>query len=412
MSRSMTTEKTMQTSHTGLNVRNASKMMPDTTVPMAPPRSCEETTTPLTVPRFFLPKSSAYIKEQLDDLGIEYSTLLDGSCITAVLGQGESCIMLRADFDALPIEELSGEEFASENGCMHACGHDMHASMLLGAAKLLKQHEDALPGRVKLFFQPGEEAAHGAATCIEEGVLRNPQPDVAFALHVASQVPVGVFAWGEQALARNHSFDIEFPGVGGHGSMPYMCVDPITPAAYVHLGLQELLAREIKASEEVALTTGAFNAGAAANVIPQTALLKMNMRTFDDRLHDKLFKRVGEIAAGTGAAYRVGVEVKTTSDDPALICDAELSNMVSQTITGLVPSVRVLDGKLHVMGSEDFSYIAKELPSAYFMIGARMDDIEEIFGQHHPQVRFNERCLPLGAAIHAAVAFEWLAQQV
>lgn len=358
-----------------------------------------------------LPKTSAFLKARLEEMGIEYTTLVDGSCITATLGQGEPCIMLRADCDALPIKEMSGESFASENEAMHACGHDMHAAMLLGAAKMLKECESQLTGRVKLFFQPGEEAAHGAATCVEEGILENPAPDVAFALHVASQVPVGVFAWGSKALARAHNFKVTVTGVGGHGSMPYMCVDPITPAAYIHLGLQELLTREIKGSDEAVITIGSFQAGEASNVIPQTAVLKGNMRTFDDEVHDFLYKRIGEIAPAIAQTYRASAVVESISDDPMLVCDVDLSRLASDAIKCAVPGAQVLDDKLHVMGSEDFSYIARELPSTYFMVGAKMADTEDIYGQHHPQVRFNEDCLPIGAAAHTAVALAWLEKQ-
>ncbi len=360
-----------------------------------------------------LPSTSAFVKERLTEMGIEYTTLVDGSCVVATLGSGEGpCIMLRADFDALPIEEQSGEEFASKNGAMHACGHDMHAAMLLGAARMLKERESQLAGCVKLFFQPGEEAAHGAATCIDEGVLENPKPDVAFAAHVASQVPVGVMAWGVKALARAHNFKITVTGVGGHGSMPYMCVDPITPAASIHLGLQELLAREVKGTDEVALTIGSFRAGEASNVIPQTAELKGNMRTFDDDVHDKLYARICEMAPAIAQAYRATAEVESIEDDPMLVCDEDLSRLASDVAQAAIPGVRVLDGKLHVMGSEDFSYIAHELPSAYFMVGAKMEDGEEVFGQHHPKARFNEACLPMGAALHAGVAMAWLARQM
>ena len=359
-----------------------------------------------------LPQSSAYIKAQLDAMGIAYDdSLVEGSCITATLGTDGPCIMLRADYDALPVEEMSGEPFAADNGNMHACGHDMHASMLLGATRLLKEHEDELKGRVKLLFQPGEEAAGGAAACVREGVLENPQPDVAFALHVASQVPLGVLAWGEKALARAHNFKVTVGGHGGHGSMPEMCIDPITPAAYIHLGLQELISREIAGTEEAVLTTGSFQAGATSNVIPQTAELKANMRTFDDDLHDRLFKRIEEISTSIAAAYRATATVETIEDDPMLQCDKQLSELASAAVKAGMPQAQVLDGRLHLMGSEDFSYIARELPSTYFALGAKVTDTDEIFGQHHPKVRFSDDALPIGAATYAAVAMAWLESQ-
>lgn len=358
-----------------------------------------------------LPQSAAYIKEQLSSMGIAYDdSLVNGSCITAVLGSGEPCIMLRADYDALPIEEQSGEPFAAKNGCMHACGHDMHATMLLGAAKLLKQRENELHGSVKLLFQPGEEAAGGAAACVAEGVLENPAPNVAFAMHVFSQAPVGFMTWGEKALARVHNFQVTVEGHGGHGSMPEQCVDPITPAAYIHLGMQELISREIAGTDEAVLTTGAFQAGSASNIIPQSAVLKANMRTFDDGLHDRLYTRINDIAQGIATSYRATATVETIEDDPMLACDPELSELASSAIRAAIPSAAIADNKLHLMGSEDFSYIARELPSAYMVVGAQVTDTDETFGQHHPRVRFNDDALPAGAASYAAVALSWLEQ--
>ena len=318
-----------------------------------------------------LPQSAAYIKAQLEAMDIAYDdSLVEGSCITAVLGAGDPCFLLRADYDALPIPEQSGEPFAATNGCMHACGHDMHAAMLLGAAKLLKRHEHELKGSVKLLFQPGEEAAGGAAACVAEGALENPRPDAAFAMHVFSQAPLGSMAWGEQAMARVHNFQITVEGSGGHGSMPERCIDPITPAAYIHLGMQELISREIAGTDEAVLTTGALLAGSGSNIIPQTAVLKANMRTFSDAIHDRLYSRINDIAQGIATTYRATATVETIEDDPALVCDRALSELVSATIRATVPNALVADNKLHLMGSEDFSFIAREIPSTYIFASA------------------------------------------
>lgn len=358
-----------------------------------------------------LPKSSAFIRERLDDMGIAYETFLDGNCIVATLGKGEGpCILLRADFDALPVQEESGEPFSSTNGCMHACGHDMHAAMLLGAAKLLKERESELPGRVKLLFQPGEEGAHGAAACVEAGVLKNPKPDVAFAIHVASVIPVGTFAWGKQPMARAHYFQITIDGEGGHGSTPEVCIDPITPAAYIHLGMQELVSRESAGSDEVVITTGTFKSGDAPNVIPASAVLRASMRTFDDDLHDRLYKRIDEIASGIAKTYRCSSKLETLSDDPTVNADVKFGKLTEQAIKAAM-SDATIDDSLHLMGSEDFSFISREVPSAYYMVGARIDGADQVYGQHNPKARFNERVLPMGVAAHVAVALTWLNSQ-
>lgn len=358
-----------------------------------------------------LPKSSAFIQKQLDEMGISYTTYVDGSCVVAMVGNTSGpCILLRADFDALPVCEQSGEPFASTNGCMHACGHDMHAAMLLGAAKLLKEREDKLPGCVKLLFQPGEEGAHSAALCVEQGVLENPKPAVGFAIHVGSEVPLGTWMWGIHALSRAKYFQVVVEGEGGHGSTPEVCIDPITPAAYIHLGFQELVTREISGKDIVVLTTGTFQAGDAPNVIPASATLRCNLRTFDDDLHDKLWKRIHEISEGVANTYRTKATVSVLSDDPMLVCDEAMSKLASGAVRKAEPDTTMLDNSMQQMASEDFSYIARELPSAFFMLGAKVDD-EKVYGQHNPHVRFNEKALPMGAAAHVAVALTWLFDQ-
>lgn len=206
------------------------------------------------------PNTSAYIQSELTKLDIPFHTIINGSGVVGTIGEGEPCLMLRSDIDGLPMAEESGEEFASTNGNMHACGHDMHAATLLGAAHILKAHESELKGTVKLFFQPGEEGYNGSDEAIAEGVLENPHVDRAFAMHVVSTVPTGVIVYGERPMAAAYNWKIVVEGVAGHGSMPDSCVDPITAAAHIHIGLQEILAREISPMSELVITCGAFNA--------------------------------------------------------------------------------------------------------------------------------------------------------
>ena len=190
--------------------------------------------------------------------------------------------MLRGDMDALPVAEESGEPFASTNGCMHACGHDMHATALLGAARMLKAREAELVdanATVKLLFQPGEETFEGARAAIADGLLQNPRPQAAFAMHVNSQSPLGLVLYGSPALSGVYGFRITLQGKGGHGSSPEICIDPITTGVHVHLALQELIAREVPATKEVALTVGKFAGGQAANVIPDLSLIHISEPT-------------------------------------------------------------------------------------------------------------------------------------
>lgn len=229
------------------------------------------------------PNTSAYIQSELTKLGIPFHTIINGSGVVGTIGEGEPCLMLRSDIDGLPMAEESGEEFASINGNMHACGHDMHAATLLGAAHILKAHESELKGTVKLFFQPGEEGYNGSDEAIAEGVLENPHVDRAFAMHVVSTVPTGVIVYGERPMAAAYNWKIVVEGVAGHGSMPDSCVDPITAAAHIHIGLQEILAREISPMSELVITCGAFNAGDAGNAIPQSATMQGTIRVFDKK---------------------------------------------------------------------------------------------------------------------------------
>lgn len=354
-----------------------------------------------------LPQTSAFVQAELKKMGIPYEVTVGGSCVTAVLGHGEKCILLRSDMDALPMREESGVPFASENGHMHACGHDMHAATLLGAAYLLKKHEADLKGQVKLFFQPGEETFEGAAAAIRDGILEHPPVDAAFAMHVNSTVPVNCILYGEKPMAAVYGFKITLTGVGGHGSTPEICIDPINTGVHIYLALQELIARECPPSQEAALTIGQFNAGSASNIIPQTAVLQGTLRTFDKELRENVIRRIREVAQGVADTYRTKMELEVLSDVPSVTDDLELNQEVVDCIRGMYPDSKLLP-LFHTMGSEDFAFISEQVPSAYFAIGAAVEEKEDIYGQHNPKVRFNEKALPTAVAVYAGVAVKWL----
>ena len=196
-------------------------------------------------------------------MGVVFQLYEDSSTIVAQIGQGEKCFLLRSDMDALPVCEESGEPFASQNGCMHACGHDMHAATLLGAAKILKAHEKELKGVVKLLFQSGEETFSGAREAIKAGVLENPEVNAAFAMHVAPNMENGVIQYGKHPMTSVYGFRITLTGKGTHGSTPENGVDPINTGVHLYLAFQELIAREISALDEAVLTIGHFEGGKA-----------------------------------------------------------------------------------------------------------------------------------------------------
>ena len=319
--------------------------------------------------------------------------------------------MLRGDMDALPVAEESGEPFASTNGCMHACGHDMHATALLGAARLLKARESALVdanATVKLLFQPGEETFEGARAAIADGLLQNPRPQVAFAMHVNSQSPLGLVLYGSPALSGVYGFRITLQGKGGHGSSPEICIDPITAGVHVHLALQELISREVPAAKEVALTVGKFAGGQAANVIPDTCVLEGTLRGFDVELMEHLKARIAEVVKGVATTYRTPATIETLSDVPPLVLDDDMTQASLGYVGAVLPKSAFLP-LFHAMASEDFALISSEIPSAYFTVGAAVTDTDEHFAQHHPKARFSDAELPLGAAVYAAVALGYIA---
>ena len=207
-----------------------------------------------------LPKTVEYISKRLDEMNVEYKVFPEVSVIIAQIGKGDKCFLLRSDMDALPVEEETGLEFASKNGCMHGCGHDLHATILLGAAKILKAHEEELPGVVKLLFQPGEETFRGAKAAVEAGVLENPHVDAAFAAHVFAAIPCGTIGYGVEAMASVYGFKITLTGRGGHGSAPEGCIDPINAGVEVYHALQALIARESDPADCCVLTIGQFSA--------------------------------------------------------------------------------------------------------------------------------------------------------
>ena len=370
-----------------------------------------------------LPQTSALVQRELEELGIPYQVSVGGSCVVALVGRGARqgasasneqsgpCILLRADMDALPVRECSGEPFASSNGRMHACGHDMHATALLGAARLLKQREDQiceLGGTVKLVFQPGEETFEGMRAALADGLLEAPRPDAAFAMHVNGVTPVGTIAFGSPALSGVYGFRVTLHGKGGHGSSPEVCIDPINAGVHVHLALQELVSREVSAMKELALTIGKFAGGAAANVIPDTCVLEGTMRVFDPELMTQLKRRIGELVRGVAATYRCGVDLEVLSDVPPLILDDDVNREALGYVGAALPDTTFLEA-FHAMASEDFALLSEQVPSSYLMIGAAAGDTTEHYAQHHPKVRFDDAELPRGAAAYAAVALGWLA---
>ena len=354
-----------------------------------------------------LPMTMDYIRKQLEEMGVSFRYHEAVSCIEATIGSGGKCFLLRSDVDALPVAEETQLPFRSVNGCMHGCGHDLHGAILLGAAKLLKAHEAELKGTVKLLFQSGEEIFRGAKAAVEAGVLENPSVEAAFAMHVIAMLPVGLVMTGKKPMASVDGFKITLTGHGGHGSMPEACIDPINAAVQVYLGLQSLIAREIGGTEEAVLTVGQLAAGEVANVIPERAVLQGTLRTFSDSVRARLVARIQETADAIAKAYRCKCEYEALSACPGVVTDDTLTAAAEKSIRKVNPALHIMGGA-HGMGSEDFAEITRHVPAAFYMLGAGPEQEEKRLGQHNPKIEFNESVLPLGAAIYAQTAMDWL----
>ena len=363
-----------------------------------------------------LPETKAYVMDKLREYGYEPEEICESGIVAVLRGDqapsDSKTILLRADMDALAIKEEAPVGFASQNGFMHACGHDMHVTMLLGAAKLLKAHERELKGNVKFVFQPDEEGFTGAKTMLAAGVLENPKVDAGMALHVNSGTPSGMFLCGQGVcMAGCTLFRIKVKGTGCHGAMPETGVDPINIAAHIYLSLQEIVAREITPISPVALTIGKFDGGKAPNIIPEEVVMEGTIRTMDRDLSAKIYKRIEEISTQTATLFRGSAEVTEMASAPPLLNDKELVKEMAEYIKEITDPSKVYLFEQGGMGSEDFASYTYEIPCSYLLLGAGTPQENPLFGKpmHNDHVVFNEDIMHLGSAALATCATEWLA---
>lgn len=364
-----------------------------------------------------LPRTAAFVESRLKEMG--YSPQRLGQCgIVATVGKaGGKCFLLRADMDALPVREQADVDFKSENGNMHACGHDLHTTTLLGAAKLLKDHEDRLEGLVKLMFQPAEETMDGGKMMVENGVLDDPKVDAAFAMHVFANMPlepgtillIGV----NSKFAAVDWFTIHITGKGTHGAQPHNGVDPLNVMAHIHLALQAVNSREIDPAQPLVLTIGQMHGGNTSNVIPQDAMMSGTIRTLSNQVRDTVKTRMEAIVSATAQAFGAEARVEYGSGCPVLQQNPELYAQIKEICRDL-EGVTVLDAdEIGLpagggMGSEDFAYIAEQVPAIFPIIAAGRPEDGCRFPAHHPKAKFDENALPAAAAAYAFIAMEWL----
>lgn len=357
-----------------------------------------------------LPKTKAYVMEKLTEYGLEPKDC--GYGVTATLGKGGKVLLLRADMDALPMPEESGEEFACPTGKeAHTCGHDFHAAMLLTAAKMLKEKEDTLEGTIKFMFQPAEETFEGSKNMIENGILENPPVDAALAYHVSpGKMPIGLFMYNDKdtMMYSVDGFKITIHGKGSHGAYPHVGVDPINIGVHIHLALQELIARESDPTHSCVLTIGQFAGGTAANIIPETAVLQGTIRTNKPEARELLVRRMKEVAERTAAVYNGTVDIEMISEVPPLICNPKLTDEVVGYMQELgIPGLTPYPG-ISASASEDFAVIAEKVPSTFMYLSAGYLDERGQYPAHHPKAQFNEDVCPIGAACLAHCASQWV----
>ncbi len=355
-----------------------------------------------------MPKARAYIKEKLTEYGLEAKEC--GYGIMAELGSGGKTILLRADMDALPMPEESGESFACSTGIQaHTCGHDFHAAMLLTAAKILKENECELEGTVRFMFQPAEETFEGSKDMISNGILEG--VDVALAYHVSpGKMPIGLFMYNNTGtmMFSVNGFKITIYGKGGHGAYPHTSLDPINIGVHIYLALQELIAREADPTKSNVLTIGQFIAGDAPNIIPETAILQGTLRTNDKEEREKLVKRLKEVVVKVSEVYGGRAEIEMISDVPPLICNKEFTTEIISYMKELeIPGMMEYSG-VTASASEDFAIIAEKVPSAFIYLSAGYLDDRGSYGAHNPKVQFNEEVCPIGSACLAYCAKQWL----
>lgn len=373
---------------------------------------------------FDLKNTTEYVRKELIAMGYE-PVMCGKSGIIALAGKKKSgkVFLIRGDMDALPIKEESDVPFSSDNGKMHACGHDMHTTMMLGAARLLKSHEYEIEGTVKLMFQPAEEIFEGSDDMINAGVLNSPDVDAAMMIHVMAGLPIPAGTviscdGGVSAPAADY-FYIDIQGKGCHGSMPNNGVDPITIAAHIITGLSEINSRELGLSDDAVITIGTINAGNAANVIPDTAHMSGTIRTYDEETRSYIKQRVSDIASNIASAYRGSASVTYGSGCPCLLNNPDLATCSAKYLKELLgPSRTFTAAQLNAMsgggkaskstGSEDFAYVSQKVPSIMFALAAGTPQDGYCYPQHHPKVKFDEAILSEGSAVYAYTAMRWL----
>lgn len=357
------------------------------------------------------PQTRDYIAAQLDQMGISYEKCESVTGLIAHIqgAKDGKTIVFRADMDALPVSEETGLDFASQNDYMHACGHDAHAAMLLGAAKVLNDNKDKLPGNVRLLFQPGEEYPGGAEPMIAEGCLDG--ADAIFGLHIGNlieglesgQVAVHM----GNSMACKDSFFIKVIGRGGHSSVPHLSIDPIAISAQLINGLYMIKGRELPALSPSVISVCTIHGGTASNIIPDEVVIEGSTRSVDDATRQLIAKRIQEVAKSTCQTYGATCDFTFEWGYPVLKNNEEMAKLAAKSACQIVGTDNVFTDKDALMGSEDMSFYLNKLPGAYFFLGSIVSDNGVIYGHHSPKFMLDESAFIYGSAIFVQIVMDY-----
>jgi amidohydrolase len=356
-------------------------------------------------------RTSGVVQQKLREFGVD--EIITGIARTGVVGvirgQGSSdrAIGLRADMDALPVVEETGVPYASENpGVMHACGHDGHTTMLLGAAKYLSETRN-FDGTVYVIFQPAEENYAGGDIMVKEGLFERCPMEMVFGMHNWPQMPAGTFAWRNgPIMAAVANIEITITGKGAHGAMPHFGIDPIVIASHIVTSLQTIVARSIEPIEGGVVTIGHINGGHTYNVIPASVRMLGTARWFDARVGDQLEDGVRRLATGIAESFGAKADVVFSRDYPVTVNDPDATALTVRAATAVAGEARVMHMQKPTMGGEDFAFMLNAKQGSYIMIGGGRG--KEDASLHHPQYNFNDEVLPIGASYWATLAKQLL----
>ncbi len=360
-----------------------------------------------------LPRTQAYICRQLEQMGIAYTLSPVDSSLWGEIAGGKpgKTVLLRADTDALPIQEQTGLECSSQiDGMMHACGHDAHAAMLLGALKVLQDNRETLCGKVRFVFQAAEECVSGAQKVVEQGICRG--VDAAFGCHIGNlidpTIPAGTFTvCTGNVMASADCFFLTVQGKGCHGSTPEKGIDPVTIASHIVINLQEVLARELPAAQAVSLTVGRIQGGQVYNIIPEQVEIDGTLRAHDPAAREYVLQRIEEIAKATAALFRGSCQVRIRRATDAVINPPELTKLAQQAIGKVAGEDFLQTTMTPSMGSEDFSCYQKEVPGVFYFLSSAADDRTRI-PHHNPRFDIDESVLWKGSAAFVALTEDFL----